>query len=75
MNYNSAPPFSGAWHLGVDQADFVWEKWFAWFPVRVNGKRVWFKTIYSKLIWTREDVQIFLDYEYGTIFDVLKSSQ
>lgn len=53
-----------------------WVKWFAWRPVKVNGKITWLKKIYRQEIpktyatyddWTR--------YNYGTIFDVLKDEQ
>lgn len=65
------------WINGVIQGpkprlQLTWSKWFAWYPVRLNGHYVIFKTIYRRAIpktyvtiddWTR--------YEYGTIFDVL----
>lgn len=52
-----------------------WVKWFAWRPVKVNGKHVWFRSVYRRPIpktyatyddWTR--------YEYGSLFDVIKDS-
>ena len=48
-----------------------WERWFAWRPVKIHGRRVWLKTVYRRCIntfwhddWKR--------YEYGTLFDVIK---
>jgi len=28
-----------------DEFDLPWHRWFAWYPVRVNNKRVWLKRI------------------------------
>ena len=50
-----------------------WTKWFAWRPVTVYGKRVWLKTVYRRCINTYVDMDDWNRYEYGTIFDVLKS--
>ena len=51
-----------------------WEKWFAWYPVRILQDRpselVWMKTIYRRQHYDR-DVNCNW-YEYGTLFDVLK---
>ena len=52
-----------------------WEQWFAWRPVRVNGKFKWMKKVFRREIpkdysnyddWTR--------YEYGTVFDAIRDS-
>lgn len=48
-----------------------WEKWFAWYPVKVNGNYTWFKTIYRRCINTYVDMDDWSRYEYGTIFDVI----
>ena len=48
-----------------------WNKWFAWYPVKINGKRVWMTTVYRRLINTYVDMDDWSYYEYGTIFDVL----
>lgn len=75
MNYNPAPsPVSDE-----DWNDFInrkcptqpWKQWFAWYPVNVHGKRVWLKTIYRRLVWDRDDGHIFMNYQYGTLFDLL----
>lgn len=28
----------------------VWNKWFAWYPILIDGKRIWWKTIERKLV-------------------------
>ena len=52
-----------------------WEQWFAWRPVRVNGKLKWMQRVFRREIpkdysnyddWTR--------YEYGTVFDAIRDS-
>ena len=50
-----------------------WKKWFAWHPVRVHGKPVWLKTIYRRHVTTYIDFDDWSRYEYGTLFDVLKT--
>lgn len=50
-----------------------WHKWFAWYPVTVNGKLQWCKFVYRRK-WIHGfrngDVH---GTQYGTIFDVLKN--
>ncbi len=48
-----------------------WEKWFAWYPVKVNYKRTWLKTVYRRSIFSYVDMDEWQRYEYGTIFDVM----
>jgi hypothetical protein len=49
-----------------------WTKWFAWYPVKVNGKHAWLKTVYRRYNWAKSSLQPFGEgYDYGTIFDVL----
>jgi len=48
-----------------------WQKWFAWYPVKIHNKRVWLKTIYRRKINTYVDMEDWARYEYGTVFDVL----
>lgn len=50
-----------------------WEKWVAWYPVRVHGQRTWLKTVYRRSLLTYVDMDDWERYEYGTIFDVLKT--
>lgn len=52
-----------------------WAKWFAWRPVKIQGKRVWLKTIYRRYIMVLVDNSDWGHYEYGTLFDILKQSQ
>lgn len=48
-----------------------WQQWFAWRPVKINGRRVWLKTIYRRSLNTYVDMDDWTRYEYGTIFDVI----
>lgn len=52
-----------------------WEKWFAWRPVKIKGKRRWMTTVYRrpKLI---KDVDRYVHkvWEYGDMFDILKEA-
>ena len=52
-----------------------WEKWFAWHPVKIHGKRTWLKTIYRRKTNTYVDYDNWAKYDYGTIFDVLKDAE
>ena len=52
-----------------------WEQWFAWHPVRVNGKRKWMTTVWRRVRTYREDVNIYAGYEYGNMFDVIKDDK
>lgn len=49
-----------------------WEEWFAWRPVKVNGKRVWLKRVYRRDLNTPVEFDNWRKYDYGTIFDVIK---
>lgn len=53
-----------------------WQQWFAWRPVRVNGKLKWMQRVFRRELpkdysnyddWTR--------YEYGTVFDAIRDSK
>lgn len=48
-----------------------WEKWFAWYPVKVHNNRVWLKTVYRRSIISYVDMDDWKRYKYGTIFDVI----
>jgi hypothetical protein len=53
-----------------------WEKWFAWYPVKLQGKRIWFKKICRRRIWRYGgDNWEYYTWEYGTLFDVLTQRQ
>jgi hypothetical protein len=49
-----------------------WQQWFAWYPVRVNGKKVWLERVFRRCINTYVDFDDWSRYEYGTLFDVIK---
>ena len=51
-----------------------WEKWFAWRPVTVKGKRAWMKYVYRRRTNTYVNYDDWARYEYGDIFDVLKEA-
>lgn len=51
-----------------------WEKWFAWHPVTIKGKRRWMKTVYRRTKLKFGDPRMFHEWEYGDIFDVLKEA-
>lgn len=46
-----------------------WRKYFAWFPVEINGSRYWLTPVYRRPNYVN-DIQ--WGWEYGTILDVLK---
>ena len=52
-----------------------WQQWFAWRPVTIRGKRVWLKKIYRRCINTYVDYDDWKQYEYGTIFDIIKDTE
>lgn len=70
MNYNTAPQAGGYVARKIDY--MPWKKWFAWYPVKVRDKTVWFKTVYRRCINTYVDMDNWSRYEYGDVFDVLK---
>ena len=49
-----------------------WEKWFAWRPVKIHGRRVWLKTVYRRTTLKYIDMSEWQHVEYGTLFDVIK---
>ena len=52
-----------------------WEKWFAWYPVRVHGKYTWLTTVYRRCLLKYVDMDDWTHYEYGTIFDVITNDK
>lgn len=48
-----------------------WQKWFAWYPVKIHGKRTWLKIVYRRSIFSYVDMDDWERYEYGTLFDVI----
>ena len=54
-----------------------WVRWFAWYPVKVHGKRKWLKNVFRREKYERYgDHRIFEPpiYEYGTVFDAIKDA-
>lgn len=43
-----------------------WHNWFAWYPVRINNKYVWLKTVQriciSNCLW---DDELYYEYKYA----------
>jgi len=70
MNFNPPPPIDYE-YVARKHTIGLWKQWFAWYPVKVHGKRTWLKTIYRRKINTYVDMEDWARYEYGTIFDVL----
>ena len=62
---------SGGWSEPVAP----WQEWFAWRPVKVQGKCVWLKRVYRRCINTYVDFDDWKRYEYGNIFDVLSNNE
>lgn len=52
-----------------------WAKWFAWHPVKIKGNRVWLRTIYRRRVANYSDMERWMYYEYGTLFDILHGSK
>lgn len=58
----------------------LWEPWFAWHPVKIGDQRVWLKRIYRRVVPYGTYANIMsgsssIEYEYGTIFDVIRGDQ
>ena len=49
----------------------AWQKWFAWRPVKIHGRRIWLKTVYRRCINTYVDFDDWSRYEYGNLFDII----
>lgn len=49
-----------------------WEPWFAWRPVKIHGRRVWFQTVYRRTTIKYIDMDNWQHVEYGTLFDVIR---
>lgn len=54
---------------------YKWEPWFAWYPVKIHGKRKWMTKVWRRVAMVRDDMQIYATYEYGNIFDVIKGEK
>jgi hypothetical protein len=53
----------------------AWRPWFAWRPVKIQGRRTWMTTVYRRTIDTYVDTNVWQRYEYGTLFDLLKETE
>jgi hypothetical protein len=53
----------------------TWQPWFAWRPVKIQGRRTWMTTVYRRTIDTYVDTPVWQRYEYGTLFDLLKETE
>jgi hypothetical protein len=62
----------GTTYVPRKQTVSPWQPWFAWRPVKIHGKYVWFERIYRRCINTYVDMEDWTRYEYGTLFDVIK---
>lgn len=51
-----------------------WQKWFAWHPVTIKGKRRWMTSVYRRTRLKFGDPRMFHEWEYGDMFDVLKEA-
>lgn len=51
-----------------------WEKWFAWHPVTIKGKRRWMKSVYRRTKLKYGDQRLYHEWEYADLFDVLKEA-
>jgi hypothetical protein len=52
-----------------------WEKWFAWRPVKIHGRRVWLRTVYRRTVICYVDADKWNRVEYATLFDVIKGEE
>ena len=80
MNFNPAPKKYPTW-ADMPKWDGTvfrkivpgpWKQWFAWYPVKVHGQRVWLKTVCRRKTNVYVDAEGWTRYEYGTVFDLLK---
>lgn len=53
--------------------ELAWETWFAWFPVKVNGRLAWLSQVFRR---RKNRVGIsdpqWMKWEYGNLFDYLR---
>jgi hypothetical protein len=62
-------------HVGVVYRKVIplpWEKWFAWRPVKIHGRRVWLRTVYRRTVICYVDADKWNRVEYATLFDIIK---
>lgn len=51
-----------------------WQKWFAWHPVTINGKKQWMRTVYRRTRLKFGDQRLIHEWEYTDMFGVLKDA-
>jgi len=62
--------------LFTKQVKNPWEDWWAWHPVTtISGYRVWLKPICRRVKMKYGDQRLHAEWEYGTVFDVLKDTE
>jgi hypothetical protein len=52
-----------------------WVKWFAWRPVKIHGRYVWFRTVYRRTVVCYVDMDNWSRVEYATLFDIIKGEE
>jgi hypothetical protein len=52
-----------------------WVKWFAWRPVKIHGRYVWFRTVYRRTVVCYVDIDDWSRVEYATLFDIIKGEE
>lgn len=52
-----------------------WNKWFAWYPVKLNDKRVWLKTVYRRDFSRHTMAGSKYWTEYKSLFDILTDDE
>jgi hypothetical protein len=68
----SGSDYDNTYDSGHDPVKNIkWEKEFTWWPVRINGKVIWLKTVYITHEWNTEHGLRWVK-RYGTILDVLR---
>ena len=51
-----------------------WEPWFAWHPVRVNGRVRWLRKVYRRAVSGLDYPWEYPRWHYGTAFDVIRTT-
>jgi hypothetical protein len=51
----------------------TWREWFAWYPVKYNGKYIWLTTIYRRTRKVHGREGIWTQKQYITLHDYLKN--
>ena len=57
-----------------DSSTSPWVEKFAWWPITIHGERVWLTHYYARVVLKgfNQIGNIEREWEYGTIFDVMK---